>query len=263
MITMHSTDTAVACINGVALHLAGDAVSAEDLRQRACSELLRQEAVAQGLLDAADCATPDGLLSEQASLAIEQLLEQSVHVPEPTPEDCRRYYAAHPKSYTRGEKVMVRHILFAVTQGVDMPALIKRAESILLNVRCHDGTTPVDGFEEYAKTLSNCPSGADGGYLGWLTMDDCAPELGKEIFGQPEVGVLPRLVRSRYGLHVVEVLERQAGALLPFEAVQAAVLVTLRQQAFMTAMRHYLSQLAQRAVVHSLDLQLASGELLQ
>ena len=38
------------------------------------------------------------------------------------------------------ERVRARHILFAVTPGVDVVALRKRAEDALLEVRCHDGT---------------------------------------------------------------------------------------------------------------------------
>ena len=41
-------------INGVALHAPGEALSAEELRQRACTELLRQAAQAAGLLAASD-----------------------------------------------------------------------------------------------------------------------------------------------------------------------------------------------------------------
>ena len=263
MVTIDRVSPPVARINGVALHHDGASVPAEDLRQRACSELLRQEAMAKDLLDASDLPTTDGLLSEQASQAIELLLEQNLHIPEPTQQDCERYYAAHPSRYTTGEKVLLRHILFAVTQGVDMAALIKRAEATLLNVRCHDGSAPQDAFETFAQTLSNCPSGADGGYLGWLGAEDCVPELGKEVFGHAEVGVLPRLVRSRFGLHVVEVIERRAGQLQGFEVVQAAVLVALRQHAFVTATRNYLTALARKAVVQGLDLQVSPDDWLQ
>lgn len=42
----------------------------------------------------------------------------------------------------------------------------------------------------------------------------------------------PRLVHSRFGLHVVEVLEREPGVTQPFEAVRGAVTAALRQQAF-------------------------------
>ncbi len=68
--------TVIACINGIALHSADEALSPDELRQRACSELLRQAAVAQSLLSADDLPSPDGVLSEAASTAIEALLDR-------------------------------------------------------------------------------------------------------------------------------------------------------------------------------------------
>ena len=44
----------IARINAVALNTAQDALSCEELRQRACTELLRQAAQDAGLLDAGD-----------------------------------------------------------------------------------------------------------------------------------------------------------------------------------------------------------------
>ena len=49
-----TTITAVARINGVALHSPSEALAAEVLRQRACTELLRQAAQREGLLAADD-----------------------------------------------------------------------------------------------------------------------------------------------------------------------------------------------------------------
>ena len=43
------------------------------------------------------------------------------------------------------------------------------------------------------------------------------------MFGAAEIGVLARLVHSRFGLHVVEVLARDGGQQLAFEAVRPAV----------------------------------------
>ena len=137
-----TTDTlqtsAPARINGVALHSAGDKLSPDELRQRACTELLRQAAQAARLLDANDAPSADGVISEAASSAIDTLLEQNLNRPEPSEEACRRHYAAHAGIYCTGERVRVRHILFAVTPGVDVVALRKRAEPIFLDVRCHD-----------------------------------------------------------------------------------------------------------------------------
>lgn len=252
----------IARVNGVALNGAEERLTQEELRQRACTELLRQAAQRAGLLDPADAGTADGVITEAAAEAIDALLERSLRVPEPTEEACRRHYAAHEGAYRAGERVRVRHILFAVTPGVDVAALRKKAEPIFLDARCHDGRG-ADAFAEAARKWSNCPSGERGGDLGWLESGDCAPEFARELFGRAEIGVLPRLVHSRFGLHVVEVLAREPGAARPFDAVRGAVATALKQQAFVTALRQYLSVLAGEADVEGVDLEAADTPLVR
>ena len=257
-----AVEPALARINGVALHAPGEALAAEALRQRACTELLRQAAQQAGLLAADDLPPVDGAISEAASAAIEALLGESLALPDPSDDACRRHFAAHEATYRSGDRAHVRHVLFAVTPGVDVRALRQRAEATLLDVRCHrDGDD--DRFAAAAAELSNCPSGAEGGDLGWLTRDDCAPEFAREIFAGPEIGVLPRLVHSRFGLHVVDVLAREAGHTPAFESVRGAVAMALRQQAFVTALRQYLQLLAGEAVIDGVDLDHADTPLVQ
>jgi peptidyl-prolyl cis-trans isomerase C len=275
----------VARVDGVALHAAGARPEAAELRQRACTELLRQAAQRAGLLAADDAASEDGVVSEAAAAAIEALLERELRVPEPCEEDCRRHHAANAARYADGERVLARHVLFAVTPGVDVKALLPRAEEMLLKLRCGDdtrdagesgeggeggegggqgGSAPAgDAFAAAAREWSNCPSGAEGGALGWLRSTDCVPEFARELFAQPVVGVLPRLVRSRFGLHVVEVLAREPGVARPFEAVRGAVALALRQQAWTTALRQYLRLLAARADIEGVDLDAADTPLVQ
>lgn len=253
----------VASINGVSLNKADEALSADDLRQRAYSELLRQAAIEHEFLSGSDSFCSDGVLSEEATGAIEALLEHSLTIPEPSDEACRRHHAANQATYSTGERINVRHILFAVTQGVDVVALRNRAETTLLDVRCHDGKSMEDGFSKAAQVMSNCPSGSDGGSLGWLTAADCAPEFSKELFGHVEVGVLPRLVHSRFGLHVVEILERIAGIEQSYEAVSGAVAMSLRQKSYVTALRQYLRLLAGNAVIVGVDIEAVDSLLVQ
>ncbi len=262
MTTTSEVSAAVASINGVALHEPGAVLAPEDLRQRACTELLRQTAQRAGLLDAGDVPPADGAPSEGASRAIEALLERELRVPEPSEEACRRHHAAHESRYRTDERLHARHILFAVTPGVDVVALRKRAEMVLLEVRCHDASAK-EGFAEAARANSNCPSGAEGGDLGWIRAADCAPEFARELFGHKEVGVLPRLVHSRFGLHVVEVLARQPGAAQSFESVHAAVALSLRQVGYVTALRQYLRVLAGEAEVVGVDMDAADSPLVQ
>ncbi len=252
----------VARVNGTPLHGAAEQLAPEELKQRACTELLRQAAIRAGLLDAGDAAPVDGAITEAASQAIDDLLERELQLPDPSAEACMRQHAAHPARYRTGERVRVRHILFAVTPGTDVVALRKRAEACLLDVRCHDGGAS-DGFGAAARKLSNCPSGEHGGALDWLVPGDCAPEFARELFGHVEVGVLPRLVHSRFGLHVVEVLEREGGVAQAFETVRGAVAMALRQQTFVTALRQYLSLLAGAATLAGVELDAAATPLVQ
>jgi peptidyl-prolyl cis-trans isomerase C len=249
-------------VNGVPLAAPGESLPPDALRQRACTELLRQAALRAGLLAADDPAPVDGALSEAAGAAIEAWLDRELQIPEPAEDALRRHHAAQRGRYTVGERALVRHVLFAVTPGVDVNALRQRAEACLLDVRCsaRDGE---DRFAAAAASSSNCPSGADGGGLGWLTAEDCAPELAQEIFGKPDAGVLPRLVHTRFGLHVVEVLARESGIEPPFEAVRSAVALSLRQQAFSTAVRQVLQLLAGEARVVGVDLDATASPLVQ
>ncbi|WP_284465629.1 peptidylprolyl isomerase [Diaphorobacter nitroreducens] len=251
----------VARINGVPLHADGEILPPDALRQRACTELLRQQAQREGLLSQDDAPGLDGATSAEASQAIERLLDQALQVPEPSEEACRRYHAAHPTLGGQGERVRMRHVLFAVTPGVDVKLLRQRAEGVLLDLRCADD----DGarFAAAAGQWSNCPSGQEGGDLGWLSAEDCAPEFAREVFGTQEVGVLSRLVHSRFGLHVVEVCERQPGQELPFEQVRASVALMLRQQAWVNALRQYLQLLAGEAEVEGVHLDAADTPLVQ
>lgn len=252
----------VASVNGIALHAAGDRPDDDSLRQRACGELLRQEAIRQDLLDAGDVAGDAGAQSEAATSAIEALLDRTLVVPQPDEATCRRYYEQNDNRFRAGERVSLRHILFAVTPGIDVAQLRRRAEAALLDARCRsdDGE---DRFPSLARELSNCPSGAEGGVLGWLQAQDCAPEFAREVFDQSEIGVLPRLVHSRFGLHVVEVLARQPGTLLPYESARGAVTQMLQQQSYVTAVRQYLQLLVGSADIRGVDLDAADSPLVQ
>ncbi|TAL72267.1 MAG: peptidylprolyl isomerase, partial [Rhodanobacter sp.] len=113
-------------INGVAVDIA-DWPSDE---LAAVHELLRQRARELELL--AEDADGDAMQA-----AIEQLLTREVSVPAPTPEECRRYYDAHPERYRSGELVHARHILFQVTTGTPVPAIRAVAEAMLRELRLH------------------------------------------------------------------------------------------------------------------------------
>ena len=254
----------IASVNGIHLHEAGEVLDAQTLRERACTELLRQQAVRAGLLPhftGLNAPGPDG----DTRSAIEALLEAEVHSPEPGIDECRRHYEAHKPRFVVGQALRVRHILFAVTPGVPVNALAQRAEAALLELS-RQGVS-MDRFAQLATELSNCPSSAQGGDLGWITPQDCAPELAKALFLQNDaiqaVGLHPRLVHSRFGLHIVEVLERQEGRLPEFAELQAQIGARLALQSQATALRQYMQLLVGQAQVEGVELEGADTPLVQ
>lgn len=258
------SDASIPAVNGVALLRPGESVEDDALRERAWAELLRKRAVARGLL--APNASPWApTLGAPEHAAIKRLLELDVVTPVPTEQECRRHYEAHRARFTRGQRLHVKHILFAVTPRVDVHALARRAEQALLELLRPQ--TPPERFETMARELSNCPSGAQGGDLGWLEPGDCAPELANELFYQQDsqlgLGIHPRLIRTRFGLHIVKVVGRRAGVTPPFEEVRERIERDLNLRARTVALRHYLIRLAQEADVRGVDLGVKDGGLLQ
>ena len=74
-----------------------------------------------------------------------------------------------------------------------------------------------------------------------------------------------RLIHLRVAcaLHVVQVLEREAGLAQPWESVQSAVRLALQQQTYITALRQYLSLLAAQAELVGVELEAADSPLVQ
>lgn len=219
-------------------------------RAAAVRELLRQRAVGAGLV-------AEGAGEHCVNEAIETLLEREVRTPEPGEDECRRWYDAHPEAFRCGDLVFVRHILFAVAPGVPVEPLRRKAEETLHTLRKEP-----ERFAEFAADLSNCPSGAQGGALGQLSRGESVSEFEREVFAAAE-GILPRLVNTRYGFHVVAIDGRVEGRLLPFEAVRESIALHLAGAVAERALRQYVQVLAGQAELEGVDLAGAASPLLQ
>lgn len=209
----------------------------------AARELLRQRAVAVGILDAA--STDEGTIDQ----AIEELLAREVVTPVPTDEECRRYYDSHPREFDSGDLVHARHILFQVTPSVRIPEIRARAEETL-NALLREP----ERFAAVAAEMSNCPSGQQGGNLGQIGRGDAAPEFEKAIFRLGPTGLMRELVKTRHGFHIVAIDQRIPGKRLPFDLAREEIAERLRATVEEKALRQYVSVLAGKADVQGADL---------
>jgi peptidyl-prolyl cis-trans isomerase C len=234
-------------VNGVAVDVEGYPTP----EAAAARELLRQEAVREGLVAAGADAAAD-------EAGIERLLDEAVHVPEPSPDECRRYYDAHPREFESGALVAARHILFQMTDGTPLAALRARAEGALAELRAAP-----ERFESRAREWSNCPSGREGGHLGQLQRGDMVPEFESVLFHGTWTGIAAALVRTRFGFHIVSVDQRIEAKQVPFEAVQTRIAERLRAGVLERALAQYVRVLAGRADVRGVDLAGTATPLVQ
>ena len=253
-----------ACINGIALHASEQCPDEATLRELAYSELLRQRAVVKELLPRHQGLTSPKLGEAEREI-IEAMVDDEVHSPQPNEDECRRYYEANQPQFTVGQALHVRHILFAVTPGVNVQALAVHAEKALVELS-HKNAHP-ERFAQLAAELSNCPSSAQGGDLGWVGPDDCAPELAKELFhqkhSQSSMGLHPQLIHSRFGFHIVDVINRRAGKQPAYADVRERIAALLAMQSRARALHQYMSLLVGEALVEGVTLEGADSPLVQ
>ena len=169
---------------------------------------------------------------------IERVLAAEVPDAEPTDEACRRYYAANLRRFTAGELVEAGHILFAMTPRVPPERL--RAKAAEVHARA---SREPARFAELAREYSNCPSSGQGGALGQLGRGDAVPEFEQAVLEGDALGVLPDLVTTRFGFHVVLVSRRIPGRIAPYEAVRDEVRAVVSRLAEERAIGEYVRRL--------------------
>lgn len=217
----------------------------------AVHELLRQRACELGWIT-------DKASDADVERAVERVLTEEVTAPEPTDEECARWYEANKQRFRSGELVCARHILFQITPGSPVPAVRALAETMLHEVKANP-----DLFEARAREHSNCPSGANGGSLGQLQRGETVPEFEKAIFDDTTTGVLPKLVTTRHGFHIVAVDQRIEGVQLPLGLVQDRIREELRQRSEARALSQYVRVLAGSAEIEGVELDAAASPLVQ
>ncbi|MBV2162393.1 peptidylprolyl isomerase [Achromobacter denitrificans] len=197
-----------------------------------------------------DEASRQGLDASDEEGAIGGLLAREATAPEADEAACRRFYQMHPERFMVGELVEADHILFQVTPSVNLDMLRAHADVVLAEL-----LEDPSRFAEVAREQSNCPSSAVGGSLGQLGRGDTVPEFERAVFALPAGGILPQLLQTRHGLHILRVTRRIEGRLLPYEHVAGQIATALSAMSRDIAWRQYVKLLVGRARIEGIDLE--------
>lgn len=139
----------------------------------------------------------DGMLIEK----LKQLHMMNVHVYRNEVIDFyREYRDEFPKQQ---ESVALSHILLEIQPSDDARRHAKeRIESI------YDMLKESADFDSVALEYSDDPSRVDGGRLGFTERNDLVPEY-EEVAYELEEGAISEIVESRYGFHIIRLINRQ------------------------------------------------------
>jgi peptidyl-prolyl cis-trans isomerase C len=166
-------------------------------------ELVAQKALAEKVDQTPEFAKKLAYYREK--LLMETVLED-VAKKAATDAAIKATYDEAAKAQKPQQEIHARHILVATKE--EAQAAIKR----------------IMGGEEFAavaKAVSKDP-GAEGGDLGWFTKDRMVPEFADAAF-KLEVGQLSDPVKSPFGWHIIEVLDKREKQFPPLDQVKDQV----------------------------------------
>jgi peptidyl-prolyl cis-trans isomerase SurA len=175
---------------------------------------------------------------------------KSLKVGEVTPQLVRSGAGFHilkllDRKETTGIKVTqthARHILLRTSAEVSAQAAARRLAEMKREIE--RGSRH---FEDLARQFSEDGSAAQGGDLGWTGPGSFVPEF-EEAMNRLPVGGISDPVASRFGVHLIQVVERRDVALEPKQLREQARNV-LREQKFEEAYNEWLKDLRSRAYI--------------
>ena len=224
-------------------------------------KLLCQRANALGLSSQAEAitnTTDENVRQAAFDRLIQQVIDAEVTTPKAKDDDCQLYYQQNPDKFVSSPLLEVRHILLACApddhQG--RATASQQAETLILQLQ-HGAT-----FSGLASQFSACSTKDSGGLLGQISKGQTVPELERPLF-RLQPGLLPYPLESRYGLHVVEVLHRVDGQLLPYQAVAQRIADFLNEKVRRKAISQYLTQLIANAEISGFDFAVQPSPLMQ
>ncbi|OHC11003.1 MAG: peptidylprolyl isomerase [Polynucleobacter sp. GWA2_45_21] len=155
--------------------------------------------------------------------------------------------AAPQESATTPQNIMVtqtmsRHILLRSRAGLTDQDAERRLAGYRDQVRAKTAD-----FGELAKKYSEDGSAANGGNLGWMGPGDLVPEF-DQAMNRLQIGEVSNPVKTEFGWHLIQVLERRE-AQLTLEKQRQFARAAIRERKFEQAYQDWLRELRDTATV--------------
>lgn len=161
-------------------------------------------------------------------------------IEEPTEDEIKDFFFAHPDQLRGHERVRASHILLPVDPEHPEKSL-EQAKTIKLKASQGD-------FAETAKAHSICASAPGGGELGFIRREDVDPSFADAAFSQV-VNEVGEPVRTPYGYHLIKITEREIPAPPTLEEARDKIVAFLKQSKSSRLLETWVTTLRQGAEI--------------
>lgn len=182
----------------------------------------------------------------EKGLAVRRLLRrEAIRTVRVRETEIQAFYRRHPELFERGEQIRVRHILIAVRDWNDESQRSEAWRKInALKRRIEKG----ENFAVLALEYSDGPSRTYAGDLGYLTRDQMVQPFAEAAFALPK-GAVSDIVRTRFGYHLIKVLDKRPPDKISYQDSREKIERTLRRNKENTAVGHYVALLKSQAKI--------------
>lgn len=163
----------------------------------------------------------------------------------PTEEDIAAFYEQNKASYVEPEQVLCRHILIKSEED-DMPEMKSAQFEKIRAIR--ERIVAGGDFEKEAKENSDCPSGQQGGSLGWFGRGMMVPEFDKAAF-EMKKGEVSDIITTQFGYHIIIKDDAKGGAQLTLVDVHDDIANILMTEARNKKMSEFVADLREKATI--------------
>lgn len=161
-------------------------------------------------------------------------------------QEVRNFFDRHRDDLATPVLAHTRHILLRVQPGSSEEVRTAQAARIA-EIRAQvdaDGSN----FESLARQYSESPTASRGGDMGPLYAPQMIPEYAEAIMNL-QAGDISDPVQSRYGFHIIQVLEKEEGSAANFEELEERLRLEVRQQKRAEAFQKFLKEERERVEI--------------
>ena len=145
-------------------------------------------------------------------------------------------------------QTLSRHILLRSRAGLSDQDAERRLQGYRDQIRAKTAD-----FAELAKKYSEDGSAPNGGELGWMSPGDLVPEF-EQAMNRLQIGEVSNPVKTEFGWHLIQVLERREGQ-LTVEKQRQFARAAIREKKFDQAYQEWMRELRDNATVKILNVE--------